>query len=170
MAADYLGQFMRTGNEAIAVDFGIGIVAACTGFLTVWCAINRGWGDSRARILTLVAIAAPVCALAPDAFCELGKLIRGMFFGFALPAVGWLSFLALVLLAGFAGGYMARRSDVLQAQGERHEAETLPRLGERIKPAVSQARAALLSRPHAEPARATRQQTAVEVRRGGHVR
>jgi uncharacterized membrane protein len=155
---DLMGQLLQSGNEALAVDLGLGVVAGCAGFLTVWHAVNRGWGDSRYRVATLVAIAAPVCVFSPNAFFTLGRLIRGVFYGFAMPVVGWLSFMVLVLMAGAALGYMARRSDLRRALEAHTEAAAIPSLGERIKPAIAQTR---------EPALATRQTTAIEVR---HVR
>jgi hypothetical protein len=147
-------------NETQAVNIGLGAVVVSAGFLIVWHAVNRGPGDSRYKMAALVVTATALHVFLPAYLFEVGQEIRGLFYGFVMPAIGWLSFMALVLLAGAALGIMFSRYEARKVRGEQ------PGIGERIAPTIAQTRAPLLPE-QPEPARATRQQTAIEVR---HVR
>lgn len=146
---DFMDQFLRTGDVSLAVDAGVGVVALTVAYVIIWNTMNRGWGDDRKCLITLGIVGAPLLAIYPDCPFETGKLLRGMFIG-SLPAIGWLSFGALVVFAGFAWGYNARKPAALSVAPQTIRAQAEPR------PAVSQARATPLPKAAPEPVRLSR--------------
>jgi hypothetical protein len=92
---------LLNGNEALAVDFGIGVFAVSFAASVLWL----GLGGSKKYIWSTVLCVFPAIALlAPDLPFVAGKVLKAVFFAIALPAGGWFSFLALVAAIGWLFG------------------------------------------------------------------
>jgi hypothetical protein len=151
----YIDQFIRTGSTDLAVSLGLGLLFLAAAYVILWTGLNGGWGDQRSFWMVLLIVALITLFIFPDLAIICGMLMRGWFFG-SLAAIGWLSFGALVLLAGVAIGIKLR--EVAPGQPE----PSKPALArEPARPVISAATFWPLPKPKTapEPSRLERVQT-----------
>lgn len=148
---DHMWRLVSTGDVGLAVDFGVGVLAYVAAFAVVW-KIFQG-RDNRFFLVGAAALAILLYGINRDLFIIFGMTLRGFFMG-AAPAIGWLSFGAIVLIAGAALGIQfARNYRVSRIDG----VEAAPLTD--AHPTVTQARATPLPKAQPEPARLTRMNT-----------
>lgn len=157
-----MDKFIDTYDPSMAVDAGIGIVLFAAGYIILWSGITRGSVDTRKFWITLLVVAVAILSIRPDSVFEVGMLLRGMFLG-SMPAIGWMSFLGLVVLGSmWVGAQWMKNHGAPVAQPQTIHTQPEPRQAvtrEQPRAAVSNAsaRAWPLPKPRAsqEPVRLT---------------
>lgn len=149
---DFMGQLIRTGDTALAVDFVLGVSLYVIAFSAVWFSLTTNTrdyfpaGGAGAVVLYMVH---------HDIFIVCGKVLRGFFLG-SLPAIGWLSFFVLLILAGAVVGIAFAHKYRVTQRGE----ESAQRIeGAAPQYRVTEVAVDVLPKRQSAPARLTRTHT-----------
>lgn len=159
-------QQLLSGNEAIAIDFGLGVIVLSLGAALLWHAFGEGRTDGRWLWGAVIGASSVIALAVPDMFFVVGMVARAMFFGVAVPAGGWLSAAAVVAAGGWAYGRHSKRKQESEAASTApvKPAGALLEHIEHIKPELIETRPVALitsTRLNPEPARLVRVSTAL---------